>query len=106
MNNAQLANALRQLVQATYHMTDTSTLTDRAFPNAHAAAREALAAYDASEEGLRARARDYAVSVSNRIEALACEIAESDFSPDNTFTSTVMQLRSAADTLEPLIGDL
>lgn len=39
-----IADALRELVRATYHMTG----TDDTFPNAHAAARDALAAHDAA----------------------------------------------------------
>ena len=46
MNADILANALRQLANATYHMTDTSPNTGDAFREAHREAREAILAYD------------------------------------------------------------
>lgn len=107
MNNSQLADALRQLVNATYHMQDTSPVTGRAFPEAHAAAREALKAYDASDEARHARVRSYLADVATRIEALADEIEEmivdnGDFAGyHDPMKACVANLRNAADQLEP-----
>lgn len=52
MHAEPLAKALRNLVNATYHMTDTSPKTGDAFPAAHAKARQALSAHDARPKSL------------------------------------------------------
>ena len=105
--STELANALRQLVNATFHMTDTSIKTGNAFPDAHRAAREALKAYDASAEARQARARSYLANVAARIEALADEIEEmieenADFTGcHGPMKACVTNLRTATAPLEP-----
>ena len=106
--NTQLANALRRLVNATYHMEDTSHVTSNAFPVAHAAAREALKVYDASDEARHARARGYLADVTKRIESLADEIEREivnngDFAGyHDPMKACVANLRNAADQLDTL----
>lgn len=106
--STQLADALRALVNATFHMTDTSTKTGTAFPDAHRVAREALKNYDASDEARRARAKAYMSDVGKRIEELADELemkltAEKDFTPYlGRMRACVAHLRTATDALYPL----
>lgn len=106
--STQLANALRQLVNATFHMTDTSIKTGNAFPDAHRAAREALKAHDASDEARHARARSYLADVATRIEALADEIegeivGNADFNGYHApMKACVSYLRTATDPLDTL----
>ena len=104
--STQLATALRRLLDATYHMTDTSIKTGNAFPDAHRAAREALKAYDASDEARRARAEAYLADAGKRIEALADEI-EGKIVENGSVTGhygpkkdCIAHLRSAADALD------
>ena len=52
MHAEPLRHALRDLVNATHHMTDTSPLTGDAFPKAHARARHALEVHDAPRPSL------------------------------------------------------
>ena len=106
--STELANALRQLVNATFHMTDTSTKTGTDFPDAHRAAREALKAYDASDEARNARALGYLADLAARIEALADEI-EYETAGNSAFAgyhdpmkACVANLRDAADQLDEL----
>lgn len=107
MNN-QLADALRALVNATFHMVDTSAKTGTAFPDAHRVAREALKNYDASDEARRARVMAYITDVNTRVEELADEIemrltAEKDFTPYlGRMRACVAHLRTATDALHPL----
>lgn len=103
--STQLATALRALVNATFHMTDTSTQTGTAFPDAHRAAREALKVYNASDEARRARAEAYLADAGKRIEALADEI-EGKIVENGSVTGhygpmkdCITHLRSAADAL-------
>ncbi|MBP9033806.1 MAG: hypothetical protein KBG29_07920 [Pseudomonadales bacterium] len=106
--STQLADALRRLLNATFHMTDTSIKTGNAFPDAHRAAREVLKAYDASDEARHARAQGYLADVAKRIESLADEI-EGEIVENGDFAgyhdpmkACVANLRNATDQLDTL----